>query len=49
LCGSLGQHSFKKVVDIEGLGEPSRGGTMGDEVAPFMAVRKSPPVGEETL
>lgn len=30
-------------MGTEGLGRPSRGGTMGNQVAPVMAVRKSPP------
>lgn len=50
IVGFTGSTSHSKKLWIpEGLGVPSRGGTMGDEVAPFMAVRKSPPAGKETL
>lgn len=33
-----------EVVDFEGLGVLSRGGTFGNEVAQVMAVKKSPPL-----
>lgn len=36
--------SFLKVVGTQGLDKPSRGGTVGDQVVPVTAVRKSPPL-----
>lgn len=34
---------YLKVVGTVGLGKPNRAGTIGDQVAPVMAVTKSPP------
>ena len=40
----INQSSLRNVFCTKGLGEPSRGGRMGDQVASVMAVRKSPPL-----
>ena len=40
----LGSHAIVKLVGTEGLGEPSRGGIMGHQVAMVTAVRRSPPL-----
>lgn len=43
MCGLPGQLVNLK-VDTEGLDEPSRGGLIGYQVAPGMAISKSPPL-----
>ena len=39
-CGCMRQ----QVVSIEGLGEPSRGGIMGDQVAHVIPSKENPPL-----
>ena len=45
-CGSpshwINRSSVRKVLCSKGLGEPSKEGTMGDQAASVMTVRKSP-------